>query len=288
MKCRVASVVVAVGAFLTAGSVLGAGCDLPGKEPGLIFGTSYEITNVISGDDCFNVSGNAPTRSAEKSRSGGYGMRSYLHRYDSNTNYRTEVRAKAAPTSVGKEYWYGFSIFLPSPYPADRDIEEILAQWHATPDANDDNNNPPLALYLLDGRWRMWTKWNSSQPTIKSRNGSSSFDLGAQEVDKWTDWVVHVKWSYGSDGFLQVWRNGNKVVDRTGPNAYNDQIGPYFKMGIYKSEWRQADATSPTNSRTLFHDDFRMTGASGSYNDVAPGGGGDASKPNPPTQLSVN
>jgi hypothetical protein len=228
----------------------------------------------------------------ERSRSGEYAMKSYLNRYKSRVSYRTEVRVRHEPTVLGKEYWYGFSIYLPAPYVPDGNVGEILAQWHATKDANDESNNPPLALNILDGRWQLWTRWSASQQTTKYNDQGTNIDLGPQETDRWTDWVFHVKWSYGSDGYLQVWKNGAKVVDRTGPNTYNDEVGPYFKMGIYKSKWRKAEIVSAVEERVVYHDEFRMAGAGASYSDVAPGQGREAPKPpteapKPPTAVLV-
>ena len=54
------------------------------------------------------------------------------------------------------------------------------------------------------------------------------------ERGAWTDWVFHVKWSYGPDGVLEVWKNSQKIVTKSGPNTFNDARGPYMKMGIYK------------------------------------------------------
>jgi hypothetical protein len=70
---------------------------------------------------------------------------------------------------------------------------------------------------------------------------------------------------------LEVWQNGETVIDRRGPNAYNDKRGPYFKMGLYKG-WRDPQRPSDAVSeRVLFHDEFRMAGADAGYADVAPG-----------------
>ena len=290
MKCRKVCLTLGVVLLSVAGTARSAmaPCDLPASEPSLIFGTSLE-SEVMRDGDCFNISGNAPTRMQERSRSGGYAMRSYLNRYKSPVSYRTEVRVRHEPTVVGKEYWYGFSIYLPAPYTPDDDAGETLAQWHATKDANDESNNPPLALQVLDGQWRLWTRWSSSQPTSKDSVRGASLDLGPQKTDRWTDWVFRVKWSSGSDGYLQVWKDGAKVVDRTGPNAYNDEVGPFFKMGIYKTKWRNAETVSAIEERLVYHDEFRMAGPGASYSDVAPGQGREAPIPipKPPMQVVV-
>ncbi|RDC62691.1 heparin lyase I family protein [Adhaeribacter pallidiroseus] len=101
------------------------------------------------------------------------------------------------------------------------------------------------------------------------------FDLGAVTKDKWLDIVYHVKHSYRSDGVLQMWINGKKVVDYYGPNSYNDGVSPMLKMGIYKRNWYKA------TKRVLYIDDIRVGSGSAGYNDVAPSGSGGTNTPVP-------
>ena len=66
-------------------------------------------------------------------------------------------------------------------------------------------------------------------------------------------------------------RTVTQVLNKTGPNCYNDKIMPYFKMGIYKSNWR--DDVGDVVERTVYHDEVRIAGKNGSYSAVAPRGG---------------
>jgi len=229
---------------------------------------------------------NVPTVTKEQARAGKFAVKSTLkaNAPTDRGKTRTEMRADNSFAELGHEYWYGFGVFLPTSYVPDS-VWEIVAQWHVEPDdgvENDAKRQPPLALHTVDGVWAISSKSDSRRQT-PSRDGvkSKSYELGPYKTNVWTDWVVNVKWSYKSDGFLKVWQNGKLVVDDTGPNMYNDERGPYFKMGIYKG-W----ATIPVDKvkeRTLYHDEFRMAGAEGSYAAVAPGGG--KGRPNPPTAL---
>jgi hypothetical protein len=81
---------------------------------------------------------------------------------------------------------------------------------------------------------------------------------------------VHVRWSYEAAGVLQIWKNGRKVIDQTGPNTFNDAKGPYFKMGLYKGWADPAQQSDAVDKRVLYHDQFRMGGADATYDDVAP------------------
>jgi hypothetical protein len=222
----------------------------------------------------WKISGNAPTVVSGPARTGSRAMRTALDRRTDRVAYRTEV--SGAHAEIAKEYWYGFSIFLPQAYRPDR-IWEIVAQWHGVPDreAGEDYRNPVMALSTTNGRWGWVSRWDAKRNTFASGKrqygGTQTYDLGPYQRALWTDWVVHVKWSYGPDGFLQVWQNGRKVIDQNGPNAFNDAHGPYFKMGLYKG-WRDPKRRSDAVSeRVLYHDEFRMGAAKATYEDVAPG-----------------
>ncbi len=54
------------------------------------------------------------------------------------------------------------------------------------------------------------------------------------------------------------------------PNTFNDQQGPYFKMGIYKG-WKDPNSQGNIDVRILYHDELRIGTADATYCDVAPG-----------------
>jgi Polysaccharide lyase len=222
-------------------------------------------TNSLSG---WRVAGNAPSVQGTIKRLGRYGMRSYLNRSTSTVSYRTEARVISPDPIVNQEYWYGFSIYLPDDYVPDN-IWEIVAQWHAIPDNSyEAGTKPPLSLSTTRGVWTLTNKWTSDRITNSSNVTSRSFNFGTYARGRWTDWVFRIKWSYGTQGILEAWKNGQKVLSAKGPNTYNDARMPYFKMGIYKG-WKD-DRTGVVTQRTLYHDEFRMVGPGGSYGEVAP------------------
>jgi Polysaccharide lyase len=240
------------------------------KRRGLLFQSDFE-GNDLKG---WKVSGNAPTVDRHRARAGKQAMRTALDRGKDKVSYRTEVSGPRA--EIGKEYWYGFSILLPEDYHPDH-IWEIVAQWHGVPDfdAGENWRNPIMALSTTDGRWSWVSRWDAKRNTFASGKrqygGTRDYDLGPYRKGVWTDWVIHIKWSYGSDGLLKVWKDGATVIDVDGPNAFNDEHGPFFKMGLYKG-WRDPDRPSDAVSRrTLYHDEFRMGGSDAGYADVAPG-----------------
>ena len=76
------------------------------------------------------------------------------------------------------------------------------------------------------------------------------------DLGRWVDWLFEVRWSYEPEGNgrVRVWRDGVQVVDHTGPNAFNDDLGPNSKIGIYKWIW----PTPSVDLRVAYYDDVSI------------------------------
>jgi len=231
--------------------------------------------------------GISPTATSKLARIGTHCMQSQLEQGET----RAEAKMVSKINAVGNEYWYGFSIFLPEPFEVNSAWESV-ANWHGRPDFDIGEDfhgqGAPLTLYTAhpqtDPGWTLNIRWdskpNSTPGGVPDIEGSNYYGFGPYETGVWTDWVFHVKWSYESDGFLQIWKNHVKVLNRNGPNCYNDEYGPYFKMGVYRAG-RSAGAP-----RTIYHDEFKMADANSTYEDVAPGG--KSPEPKPPISRTAN
>jgi len=205
-------------------------------------------------------------------REGRYAARFTLYKDDplASNNKRAELRLGAVPTK--SEYWYGFSIYLPPGFVKDPSYE-IVTQWNARPDFDlgERWRSPQLALMIADGKWHVHRRWDHRRVTKNNKPaGRETIDLGAYQTGVWTDWVFHVKWSYEDDGLVEVWKNGKLVMRKTGPNTYNDEVGPFQKFGIYKTDWKHNPEKSKANVRVIYFDSIRMGDASANYADVAP------------------
>lgn len=203
-------------------------------------------------------------------RAGKYAAKFTLKKSDHEDHHRAELATKPVPAN--SERWYGFSIMLPSDYKKDQ-MEEILTQWHSMPDKElgEKPGAPPLFLMTENGNWQLGRRWDANKLTaFRAPQGSEGINLGAYEPGVWTDFVFHIKWSYQSDGLIEVWKNGKLVLTKTGPNTYNDQLGPYLKVGIYKAGWGVAKRTSSTTERTIYIDEVRIGDANSNYASIAP------------------
>jgi hypothetical protein len=197
-------------------------------------------------------------RSSAYKRSGSYSTRYELRKTDGDVagSKRTEaLRISKDETTPYVERWYGVSYYLPSDYVYDA-APEIVTQWHTT-----SGGNPPLAVYTQYGQWRI------------VQFGSVATPLGNYERGKWTDFVFHVKWNYGSGGLIEVWKNGVKVCTKYGKNIYSGlSYGAYMRTGIYKWPWKYSSSyNSSTTKRIMYVDDVRIGNSYATYNDVAPG-----------------
>lgn len=153
---------------------------------------------------------------------------------------------------AGVERWYGFSTLIP-PAPASvMQAPEILAQWHHVGNAG----SPPLSIGTRGGTWEVALF-------------GAPVALGAYTPDRWTDWVVRVRWTSATDGLVELWRDGTPVFSRYGVRTNYDNAGVYPKLGIYR--WTWATNPPPTElTRVVFHDELRIGDRSAGYPGVAP------------------
>lgn len=213
---------------------------------------------------------NSPTRAGKQA------IRFTLKRGDPfvANNQRAELKLEKVPPN--SEKWYGLSVLVPEDFKKDRTYE-IITQWHSRPnlDAGEKWRTPPLAILIRNNRLFLHRRWDPNPITRNNKpgpgGGRETLPLGDYNPGEWTDFVVHVKWSHTADGSLKVWQNGKLVVNKSGPNTYNDPTGPYLKIGLYKPSWKSNPKESQTTKRIIYFDEVRIGDATASYQDVKPG-----------------
>lgn len=215
----------------------------------------------------------------EPHRTGKHAVRFELRREDELVHKSKRVEIKLPSVPSASQRWYSFSIYLPSDFIEDNEWE-ILAQWHDKPDGNkrpggfETWRKPALCLSSINGHWRLYRRWDPAPITVDQKvgpdGGTEEIDLGPYQTDTWTDWVFHIKWSWQEDGLLEIWKNGEQVLNHTGPNTYNDLIGPYFKMGVYKPPWVSGRGKPEITRRVVYFDRVRIGGSKATYEDIAP------------------
>ncbi|HYD66577.1 heparin lyase I family protein [Azospirillum sp.] len=194
----------------------------------------------------------------------------------------TAAGSQNANAKIGDTYWYGAKIYVPADWQKDSD-PEVIMQWHDYPDAGEAWKNPNLALKILpwsDGSNHLVVKVRADASEFTPSGGGDSrydsvktYDLGdvSSLKGKWNDFVWKIKWGYtDSTGSIQLWKDGKLVLDLPNKaNCFNDDHGPYWKLGVYKWGWAGSNDTG-ADSRTYYYDDIRIANSSGNYNSVAP------------------
>lgn len=209
------------------------------------------------GELTLTCSGNCPRISDKFARHGRYSIRSALTESSENQK-RTEavIPGQAKKMEFERDYWVGFSIFIPLDWEAPGGME-LIAQIHRTPDPGEPGGQPPVAIYTGSGNWKVTNQWADQK--VDWVLNSVYEDRG-----RWTDFVIHYRPSYGEGGTLRVWKNHALVAQRYGRNTDTDEIGPYFKWGLYKGK-----RNSPR--QTVYHDEIRIaTGSAFRYWEVTP------------------
>ena len=188
-------------------------------------------------------------------------------------NYNGFMRAEIRQNSQAEaEQWFGFSNYLPADFVTDP-LAEKIAQWHEVPDFDKGENwrSPPISLGIENGRYYVQILWAAAEVnTNDTKDGEKKVDLGPVDKAKWNDWVFHIKFSYKSDGILEIWKNKVKIFSLYGPNSFNDVYYPYFKIGIYKWGWNGWASYSPESKRVLYYDEVRIGNKSANLDTVSP------------------
>ncbi len=208
-------------------------------------------------------------------RSGNYAVKMRIeYQWNGVNDYdRTELQGKRNDNGShvsffqpGEEYWIGFSCFLPSDWAVDN-AEELIFQLHGN---GNGDRSPSLALYIDGNEWYWYNRWQSDRNAVNSTEGEKELWRDQYEKGEWVDWVIHAKWSYNSDGYLEIFKNGTSIVQYNGPNCYNDELGIRGpQTGVYKWPW--LDGPTNVTERIVYLDEFKVGGANSSYDDVAPG-----------------
>lgn len=186
------------------------------------------------------------------------------------------------------EYWVGYALYFPTGTELQRCT---MGQLHGRPDhprydgsncgtACDYYRNPLLSIgpsnvgdVLVTHKAQIsrcgWDQATCSVEYDSARWRTVDYPW---KVGSWNYVVLNFKLSYSGTGFNKVYLNGDLVYDYSGNIGYNDDVGPYWKMGQYCN----LDST-----QEVYYDEFRVGDSSSSYSEVVPRAGtsGDVTAP---------
>lgn len=233
-------------------ALLLVGPSLPAAE--LIFQSGFESGDLTG----FAASGNPPAVTTSPVVSGKYAGNFDLTRA-MKTPYRTEVTVTGAPGRFDwdTEYWIGFSFRLEA-WADDPDMEIAPFQIHATPaDWNDHQpksqiSTGPVMMAVQNGEMRVYTY------------GGKIGWRAPVEPGQWIRIVLRYISSFRDGGLIEMWRDGKQIVSVKGANTWElDHNGKpmrptYWKMGVYKWNWKEGRPATGSTRRQLFIDDFKI------------------------------
>ena len=216
-------------------------------------------SGTLTGMTC---SGNCPKIATSPIMTGNYSGNFDLTR-SMTTNFRTEVEG-IQNFYFGQEYWLGFN-YRYEDWATDTSSEMAPFQIHTKPLSWSLPKECSIGAAWATAPFFMGS--NSDQAGFYTYGGKSLWK-GAVQKKQWLGIVVHFKISASSDGFIEAWKNGVKLGRVDGANSpKTDKCGnpmrePYFKMGVYKWDWKTK--TTASSRRQLIIDNLKIAqGADG-------------------------
>ena len=178
-------------------------------------------------------------------------------------SFRSEI---SLPYEEGfQERWYGARLYVPTNWVFSSAGGDIVLQWHAVLGAEVKSRNfPPLSIHIENDRWKIHRAFGP----LEDIQRDAKLLEGPVQRGGWVAWVCHVRWSSATNGWIQIWKDGQPVWEVKGPNTYSTQPRtPYFKTGLYHPEWKQ---TTPEVERVIYATEVKVGNEKATYEDVAP------------------
>ncbi len=147
-------------------------------------------------------------------------------------------------TQLGKDVYMGWSVWVPSSFPWQSQImHNVIAEWHGT--AGMIQAPYHFGIDCFTGQWFVDLHRDASgyNPVF------GRAQLGAYNANQWVDWVQRIKWSTGTDGIFETWKNGVKVFSWTGRTWNYPNVAVYPELGLYKEN---------KNNALIYVDAFRV------------------------------
>ena len=191
---------------------------------------------------------------------------------DPQLNNGTRAEVTVVKEAVKKEMWYSFAVLFPAAgYQIDAQ-KEIISQWHQMADVHlgEKPQSPATHLVIRNDQFILDTGYNANKVSDGvDPDKRKSFNLGPVSKDIWHSFVFHFVHSYKSDGLIEVWHNGTKMITHKGGNMYNSVDMPKWKLGIYKWKWN-GEATTDTKKRILYYDNIKVGSSKATLAEMTP------------------
>lgn len=136
----------------------------------------------------------------------------------------------------GQEQWWTHSLLFPSDYhipvatPSDPWPWGVVFDFHHTGSTGQAN----FQLEIADSPPRLRFAISAGPEVSSGAPGSPTrhFEVGPVVKNRWYEFVYHVKWSSGSDGWFDAWVDGQQKLHYRGPTLYKGE-SCYLKLANY-------------------------------------------------------
>ena len=199
-------------------------------------GRQFYCTFVTSPADCgFFQQAKAPDRAvvAGTGREGGRAVRlrtlpGDTHVFGSDRAERSDLALSEEVTecSQGREAWWAHSVLFPDDY-----VAPLARGWGVVFDFHHTGRDGQ-ANFHVDAAPEGLRLRGYGGPVVNG--GLYEVELGPVRRNVWYDFVYHVRWSSGPDGYFIAWVNGVKKLEHRGPTLYAG-MGCYLKLANYHS-----------------------------------------------------
>ena len=183
--------------------------------------------------------------STNYARSGTHSVEITVHEGDIDAAGDDNTRVERAELDSGhfhlrgREAWYGFSLLVPKGFPI-VDDRLVIASCKQS-----DVSRPIVAQRFRNGQHTV---------TVESQGHKKSYKLPAIPLGRWIDMVYHLRYSTGTDGLVEIWMNGQRVVNYSGPAADPDAKNAFYhKIGLYRDRLKVP--------MTMYYDNYSMGGS---------------------------
>ena len=181
-------------------------------------------------------------------RDGGTGLRLHTEPGDngvsgSNLHERADIALPQAESDgyEGRESWWAHSVLFPDDY-----VIPPSGTWNVIFNFHDTRNLGGQANFqLFAGSGGLTFRGHGGPDVVYDGAVGNQYsygaDIGPIMKNVWYDIVYHVKWSSGSDGYIQAWVNGVLKLDHRGPTLYSG-YGVFLKLANYHSAFGQSSS----------------------------------------------
>ncbi len=111
-----------------------------------------------------------------------------------------------------------------------------VGQFHGSPDAGDYGSLGPVFATQMKGEQMRFITRTDPDRITESRPEDNVLYTDSSNLIRghWYQMKINIRFDADGDGLIKVWRDGDLLVDYKGGVGYNDVVGPYWKMGIYR------------------------------------------------------